>query len=115
MIRAILGLVGLALVAQAPVRPLHAVSAAVALTGVVTSAKEGPMEGVLVSARQDGSTITVTVVSDERGRYSFPATRIGSGRYTLGIRAIGYELDGSPAVDVRGDTPVTADLRLRPR
>ena len=38
--------------------------AAAALSGQVTSAEEGPMEGVLVSARQDGSTVTVTVVSD---------------------------------------------------
>ena len=43
-----------------------------ALTGQVTSTEEGPMEGVLVSAKKAGSTITITVVSDEQGRYSFP-------------------------------------------
>ena len=43
-----------------------------ALTGQVTSAEEGPMEGVLVSAKRAGSTITITVVSDEQGRYSSP-------------------------------------------
>jgi hypothetical protein len=35
-----------------------------ALTGQVSSAEEGTMEGVLVSARKVGSTVTVTVVSD---------------------------------------------------
>jgi hypothetical protein len=35
-----------------------------ALAGAVSSAEEGMMEGVLVSARRVGSTITVTVVSD---------------------------------------------------
>jgi hypothetical protein len=30
------------------------------------SAEEGPMEGVLVSARRAGSTITITVASDEQ-------------------------------------------------
>ncbi len=43
---------------------------AVALTGVVTSAEEGAMEGVLVGAKK--GTITITVVSDAQGRYSFP-------------------------------------------
>ena len=31
------------------------------------------MEGVLVSAKKDGSTITITVVSDAKGNFSFPA------------------------------------------
>ena len=34
------------------------------LSGQVSSAEEGAMEGVLVSARKAGSNITVTVVSD---------------------------------------------------
>ena len=50
-----------------------------ALTGLVSSADEGPMEGVLVSAKKDGSTITITVVTDAEGRYSFPADRLAPG------------------------------------
>ena len=46
-----------------------------ALTGQVTSGEEGPMEGVLVSAKKAGSTITITVVSDAQGNYSFPAAQ----------------------------------------
>src|SRR5205807_9183658 len=52
-----------------------------ALSGVVSSAEEGAMEGVLVSAQRQGSPITVTVVSDETGRYRFPADRLSAGRY----------------------------------
>ena len=37
---------------------------AAALTGQVTSDEEGPMEGVVVSAKLDGSTITVSVYCD---------------------------------------------------
>src|SRR5436309_11776374 len=37
-----------------------------ALTGVVSSQEEGNMEGVLVNAKKEGSTITVTVVTDDR-------------------------------------------------
>ena len=67
---------------------------AAALSGQVSSTEEGAMEGVLVSARRDGSTITVTVVSDDKGRYSFPAERLEPGHYTISIRAVGYDLDG---------------------
>ena len=41
------------------------------LTGLVTSQKEGPMEGVVVGAKKDGSTITVDVMTDQKGRYTF--------------------------------------------
>src|SRR5438132_456168 len=63
-----------------------------ALAGQVTSAEEGAMEGVIVSAKKDGSTITVSVISNAQGRYSFPASRLDGGRYTLQIRAAGYDL-----------------------
>src|SRR5687768_2484749 len=78
--------------------PILAQAPAAALTGQVTSSEEGPMEGVLVSARQSGSTLTTTVVSDTQGRYRFPASRLGPGRYALSIRAIGYDLDGAVSV-----------------
>ena len=38
-----------------------------ALVGTVASAPEGRIEGLLVSARNQRSTLTVTVVSDEPG------------------------------------------------
>ncbi len=70
------------------------------------------MEGVLVSATRAGSTITVTVVSDERGSYRFPASALEPGRYALKIRAAGYDL-ASPAVStVAAQQTGTADLRL---
>ena len=47
---------------------------AAALTGTVSSAKEGLMEGVVVSAKKTGSTITISVATDDKGRFSFPAT-----------------------------------------
>ena len=68
--------------------------ATAALTGQVTSDEEGPMEGVVVSAKLDGSTITVSVISDKQGHYSFPANRLEPGHYKLKIRAVGYDLDG---------------------
>src|SRR6266436_2104061 len=82
-----------------------------ALIGQVTSADEGPMEGVLVSARKQRSTITVTVVTNAKGEYSFPADRLDAGHYAIAIRAAGYNLDGPKAVDIAaGGTK--ADVKL---
>ena len=85
----------------------------VVLTGRVTSAAEGPLEGVVVTAKRDGSTIAVSVVSDAEGRYRFPAARLHAGRHALGIRAVGFELDGPHAVEVGAAGTTTADLALR--
>src|SRR5258706_10212165 len=86
---------------------------AAALTGQVTSAEEGPMEGVLVTAKKTDSTIAITVVSDAQGSYRFPAAKLDAGHYAIGIRAVGYELDGPKSVDLGDSHPATADLKLR--
>jgi virginiamycin B lyase len=99
-------LFGLALPAQA--------QSAVALTGKVRSATEPVMEGVVVSAKKDGSTITVSVITDDKGQYRFPAARLEPGHYTLGIRAVGYDLDGPKVADVAAGQATTADITLKP-
>lgn len=83
----------------------------VALTGTVSSAEEGPMEGVLVSAKKANSTIAVTVVSDEKGRYQFPASRLEPGSYSLRIRATGYDLDDPGVIEI-GQKSTAAGLKL---
>jgi streptogramin lyase len=83
------------------------------LSGKVTSSEEGAMEGVLVSAKKAGSTISVTVVSDEQGRYRFPAGRLEPGHYALRIRAGGYDLDSPASVDIPDGKGTTADIKLR--
>ncbi len=84
-----------------------------ALTGKVTSTEEGPMEGVLVSAKKAGTNITITVVSDAAGNYSFPATKLSPGEYALRIRAIGYDLDNGGGAVTVGAATTTKDLTLR--
>src|SRR5215813_2221500 len=85
-----------------------------ALTGQVGSAAEGPMEGVVVSAKRDGSTLTISVVSDNAGKFSFPASKLDPGRYSLAIRAVGYDLDAPKTADVAAGSTATADIKLRP-
>jgi virginiamycin B lyase len=86
--------------------------AAQTLIGSVNSAEEGAMEGVLVSAQKAGSPITVTVVSDEQGRFRFPDGTLSPGHYALRIRAEGYDLDGPQSVDL-GATPADIAIKLR--
>src|SRR6266567_1066594 len=85
-----------------------------ALTGQVSSQKEGLMEGVVVGAKKDGSTMTVNVVSDAKGRFDFPGEKLEPGRYALKVRAAGYDLDGPKTVDVVAGKAVTANLKLKP-
>jgi virginiamycin B lyase len=83
-----------------------------ALSGQVSSKEEGLMEGVLVSAKKAGSTITVTVVSDAQGRYSFPQARLEPGQYSVRIRAVGYELESPGAAEITVQKPTRLDLKL---
>jgi virginiamycin B lyase len=95
-------------------RSIHAAGApAAALSGQVGSAEEPRMEGVLVSAKREGSTMTITVVTDSQGRYAFPASKLAPGRYALAIRAIGYDLDGPKSAEVSADKSAQADLKLK--
>jgi virginiamycin B lyase len=92
-------------------KTLRAQTPSEALSGKVASTEEGAMEGVLVSAKRAGSTITITVVSDKDGRYSFPAGKLAPGRYELRVRAVGYDLENGTAVDIAA-TGTTLDLKL---
>jgi virginiamycin B lyase len=69
-----------------------------ALTGTVSSTEEGKMEGVVVSAKQPGSTIMVSVSTNAQGQYSFPQDRLAQGSYDITIRAIGYTLKPTTAM-----------------
>ena len=88
--------------------------AQIALTGQVSSAAEAAMEGVVVSAKRDGATVTISVVSDSNGKFGFPASKLEPGRYSLSIRAIGYELEGPKTAEVAAGGATTADVKLRP-
>ena len=87
--------------------------ASAALTGQVTSEAEDAMEGVVVTARKDNSIVSTSVTSDAAGRYVFPENRLEPGRYTIAIRAIGYELGGPTAANVIAEQTAKVDLKLK--
>ena len=67
----------------------HAQTGGPALTGLVRSASGERMEGVTVSARAAGSTVTTSVFTDADGEYFFPP--LADGKYRVWAQAVGYE------------------------
>ena len=82
-----------------------------ALTGQVTSDAEGAMEGVVVTARKDGSIVSTSVTTDAKGRYAFPESRLEPGHYTIAIRAVGYDLGAPANANVIAERTSTLDLQ----
>ena len=94
--------------------PVHAEGqTATVLAGQVSSAEEGLMEGVVVSAKKDGSTISVSVVTNAQGRFAFPAARLEPGHYTLKARGAGYEVDGTQSADVTTGQEAKVEIKLK--
>jgi streptogramin lyase len=93
----------------------HPVSAqnGVALTGQVSSAEEGAMEGVVVSAKKPGSIVQVSVMTDAQGRYRFPEDRLEPGDYTITIRAVGYDAAAPTTATVATEKTANADIKLQ--
>src|SRR5262245_10159675 len=66
-------------------------SAPVALRGLVKSAEEPSMEGVIVTLKKSGATIATSVVTNASGEFQFPTSRLEPGSYTMRMRAAGYD------------------------
>src|SRR6185369_16439570 len=82
-----------------------------ALSGTVTAAG-APMEGVVVTVRQPGSTVAISVVSDARGRYRFPRSRLTAGDYAVSIKAAGFDLEKPAPISIAASQSKIADLQL---
>src|SRR5258706_1898536 len=58
------------------------------LTGSITSASGQKLEGVQVSAKREGATITTSVYNDQNGDYFFPS--MADGKYHVWSQALGF-------------------------
>jgi streptogramin lyase len=95
------------------VQPVTAQSGPSGLSGRVSSARESRMEGVLVTAKRVGSTMSTTVVSGADGSYSFPQGRLQAGKHEVTIRATGYVMPAA-TIDVPAGGNGRLDLALTP-
>jgi streptogramin lyase len=85
-------------------------SSPASVTGKVTSAEEGAMEGVVVRVKK--GIVTVSVVSNAGGEFRFPSAKLGTGTYEVSIKAAGYDLDGPKSVTVADNAPANLDVKL---
>jgi len=67
------------------------------LSGSIVSPSGQKLEGVTVSAKREGSTITTSVYTDTSGAYVFPP--LPEGRYRVWAQALGFERSAA-AVDL---------------
>src|SRR6516225_2689815 len=79
------------------------------LTGTITSASGEKLGGVTVSAKQEGSTISTHVYTDETGNYYFPP--LPAGKYQVWAQALSFE---TTKTDVSLAGTKHQDLVLRP-
>src|SRR5207237_5367034 len=86
-------LAGILLTTGAAFVPAQA--ADVVLSGTIASASGQKLEGVTVSAKREGTTITTSVYTDESGNYYFPP--LESGKYNIWAQALGFETTKSTA------------------
>ena len=73
------------------------------LSGVISSASGQKLEGVTVSAKMEGSTITTSVYTDQAGSYYFPPLPAGD-----------YRVWAQAPADAERPAPLGAGRPLRP-
>jgi streptogramin lyase len=79
------------------------------LSGAISSSAGQKLDGVTVSAKMEGSTITTSVYTDDAGNYYFPP--MPAGKYRVWAQALGFETT-KDAVDLTAAR--RRDLVLRP-
>src|SRR5262249_51534048 len=83
---------------------------AATITGTVTGPDGKPFRGAFVQARNLTTKITVSVLSDNAGRYR--VENLTAGDYRLQMRAIGFKADPKTGITLAADQNLTQDLAL---
>jgi virginiamycin B lyase len=81
------------------------------LAGTVKSSDGKPLEGVPVSAKALGSTITTSVYTDQSGKYFFPP--LPDGKYQMWAQTVGFELTHADQT-ISSGKKMQQDFALKP-
>ena len=84
---------------------------AATITGTVTGPDGKPFRGAFVQARNLKTKITVSVLSDNAGKYR--VENLSPGEYRLQMRAIGFKADPKSGITLAADQNLTQDLSLQ--
>jgi len=87
------------------------VADAATITGTVTGPEGAPFRAAFVQARHAGLKMTVSVLSDNQGKYV--VENLPAGEYRLQIRAIGYKAEAQSGVKLAADQRATFDFALQ--
>src|SRR5712671_6681105 len=87
------------------------VADAATITGTVKGPDGAAFRGAFVQARNAKTKITVSVLSDSRGRYRIE--NLPAGDYRLAIRAPGFKSDPKSGVKLAADQELTQDFALQ--
>ena len=98
-----LGILGLLLAAP--------VAEAATITGTVTGPDGAPFRGAFVQARHAGLKMTVSVLSDNQGRYV--VENLPAGDYRVQVRSVGYKADVKAGVKLDTDQNFAYDFALQ--
>jgi cytochrome c5 len=98
----------LAIVLAASFAPPRADAATV--SGTVKGPDGTPFRGAFVQARHAGLKMTVSVLTDNQGRYF--AENLPEGDYRIGVRSIGYRADVRAGVKLGADQNASFDFAL---
>lgn len=80
------------------------------LSGKVIGPDGAAMEGVVVNAKR--GIVTVSVVSNAAGQFSFPKDRLDAGDYSISIRAAGFVLQGPKTATIAKDGATDVEVKL---
>src|SRR5437588_11483820 len=83
---------------------------AATITGTVVGPGGAPFRAAFVQARHAGMKMTVSVLSDNQGRYV--VENLPAGEYRLSIRAIGYKADPKDGLKLTAEQSLSQDFAL---
>src|SRR5690349_1894145 len=84
---------------------------AATITGTVKGPDGAPFRAAFVQARNTAMKMTVSVLTDNEGRYL--VENLPAGEYTIGIRATGYKADPKTGVKLGADQNLSQDFALQ--
>src|ERR1700693_3556540 len=84
---------------------------AATVAGTVSGPDGAPFRAAFVQARNAKTKITVSVLSDNQGRYR--AENLQAGDYRISIRAPGFKADPKSGLAVAADGDATQDFKLQ--
>src|SRR5437667_3020622 len=84
---------------------------AATITGTVKGPDGAPFRAAFVQARHAGLKMTVSVLSDNQGKYI--VENLPAGDYSLAIRAIGYDADPKSGIKLTADQSLAQDFALK--